>query len=114
MENLFDLVYPKIPGTNDGHGGMAIKHWAEMRSIAEQVAEQKIKEIVPQLARDIYRESLGDVLRGLQYDIDTVVNVAFNDGRDILSSSKTRKEVSNAIYKEVIKGLGNLECKLNL
>lgn len=98
--------------TQDGHGGRAEEHHAEIRAIAEAVAEQKIKELVPQMARDIYRQSLKDVLRGLEYDVNTIVNVAFDDGRDIFSSSKTRKMVSDAIYKEIIKGLGNLEYKI--
>lgn len=83
-----------------------------MRAIAEAVAEQKIKALVPQMAREIYRQSLKDVLRGLEYDVNTIVNVAFDDGRDIFSSSKTRKMVSDTIYKEIIKGLGNLEYKI--
>lgn len=104
------MVYRR--NTRDGHGGRAEEHHAEMRTIAEAVAEQKIKELVPQMARDIYRQSLKDVLRGLEYDVNTIVNVAFDDGRDIFSSSKTRKMVSDAIYKEIIKGLGNLEYKI--
>ena len=95
--------------TQDGHGGMAAEHRAEMQAIASQIAEQKIKEIVPQMAQDIYINSLKDILRGIQYDIETVVNIAFSDGRDVFTSSKARKAVSDAIYKEVIKGLANLK-----
>lgn len=104
------MVYRR--NTRDGHGGRAEEHHAEMRAIAEAVAEQKIKALVPQMARDIYRQSLKDVLCGLEYDIHTVVDIAFDDGRDIFSSSKARKMVSDAIYKEIIKGLGNLEYKI--
>lgn len=96
-------------GTQDGHGGMAAEHRAEMEHIAKQVATQQIKALVPKMAREIYKESLKDVLKGLQYDLDTIVNIAFDDGRDIFTSSKSRKVVSDAIYKEIIKGLGNLE-----
>lgn len=102
----------RVFNIDDGHGGMAYEHRVEMREIAAEVAERKIQELVPQMARDIYRQSLGDVLRGLRYDVETVVNIAFDDGRDIFSSSKARKMVSDAIYKEIIKGLGNLEYKI--
>ena len=98
--------------TQDGHGGMAYEHHVEMREIAAEVAERKIKELVPQMARDIYRQSLGDVLRGLRYDVETVVNIAFENGRDIFTSSKARKVVSDAVYKEIIKGLEKLEFKI--
>lgn len=107
-----NLSYPY--GTQDGHGGMAAEHRAEMTQIAKQVAAQQIKALVPQMARDIYKQSLADVLKGIRYDLDTIVNIAFDDGRDIFTSSKARKVVSDAIYKEIIKGLGNLECKLNM
>lgn len=96
----------------DFHGGHALEHRMEMEQIASQIAEQKIKEIVPQMAQEIYKDSLGAVLRGLQYDIDTVVNIAFDDGRDIFTSSKAQKVVSDAIYKEILKGLGDLQYKL--
>ncbi len=112
MKNLMSLAYPKPAA--DGHGGRAAEHRMEMQEIASQIAEQKIKEMVPQMAQEIYRKSLGTVLRGLQYDIETVVNIAFDDGRDIFISSKARKIVSDAIYKEILKGLEDLECKVSL
>ena len=36
-------------GTQDGHGGRAAEHRAEMEQIAERIAEQKIAAIVPQI-----------------------------------------------------------------
>ena len=36
-------------GTQDGHGGRAEQHRAEMEQIAERIAEQKIAAIVPQI-----------------------------------------------------------------
>ena len=88
---------------------MAYEHREEMREIAAEVAERKIKELVPQMARDIYRQSLEDVLRGLRYDVETVVNIAFENGKDIFTSSKARKVVSDAVYKEIIKRFGFIE-----
>ena len=89
-----DGSYEWHRNTQDGHGGMGDEHRAEMAEIANRVAEEKIKSLVPQIAREIYKNSLADVLRGLQYDIDTVVDFAFEDGREIFTSSKTRKAVS--------------------
>ena len=74
--------------TQDGHGGMAEEHREEMVQIAEQIAEEKIKAMVPQIVREIYMQSLEDELRGLRYDIETIVEIAFNDGREIFQSSK--------------------------
>lgn len=100
--------------TQDGHGGRAEEHRAEMEEIANHIAEQKIKELVPQIAREIYMESLADVLRGIQYDINTIVEFAFDDGREIFTSSKARKAVSDAIYKEILRGLKDIEVKVKL
>lgn len=100
--------------TQDGHGGMGEEHREEMAAIANQIAEEKIKAMVPQIAADIYRQSLDDILRGLRYDINTIVEIAFNDGREIFNSSRARKMVSDAIYKEIIKGLKNKEIRIKL
>ena len=115
MENLLSLSFPQKNGiyyTSDGHGGRGEEHRAEMQAIATKVAEQKIREIVPQMAQEIYTKSLDSILRGIQYDIETIVNVAFDDGRDIFTSSRARKMVSEAIYKEVLKGVKKESFKI--
>lgn len=96
--------------TQDGHGGRAEEHREEM----VQIAEEKIKAMVPQIVREIYIQSLEDELRGLQYDIETIVEIAFNDGMEIFKSSKARKAVSDAIYKEILKGLKDVRVKVKL
>lgn len=96
--------------TQDGHGGRAEEHREEM----VQIAEEKIKAMVPQIVREIYIQSLEDELRGLQYDIETIVEIAFNDGMEIFKSSKARKAVSDAIYKEILKGLKDIHVKVRL
>lgn len=37
-----------------------------------------------------------------------------HDGREIFTSSKARKAVSYAIYKEILKGLKGIEVKVRL
>ena len=93
---------------------MAEEHREEMVQIAEQIAEEKIRAMVPQIVREIYMQSLEDELRGLQYDIETIVEIAFNDGMEIFKSSKARKAVSDAIYKEILKGLKDIHVKVKL
>lgn len=36
-------------GTQDGHGGRAAEHRAEFQAIAEEIAEQKLAAIIPQI-----------------------------------------------------------------
>ena len=99
-------------GTQDGHGGRAAEHRAEMKAIAEAVGDRKIKETVPKMVKEIDSDSLESAIRGIKYDIETIVNIAFDDGRDIFNSSKARKMVSDAIYNEIIRGLDNLKITL--
>lgn len=98
--------------TADGHGGMSVEHREEMRKIAALIAEQKIHDLVPQMAKEIYKQSINDILKGIQYDIDTIVNIAVDDSRNIFTSSKARKVVSDKICNEIVKGLNDLELKL--
>ncbi len=112
---IFAELYPKPPDgliNQDFHGGMAAEHHEEMKAIANEIAIKRINELVPGIAKEIYSQSLNDILQGLRYDIDTVVNIAFEDGRDIFTSSKARKAVSGAIYKEVVKGLEKAKFKI--
>lgn len=119
MKNLLEISHPMPKGgiygfqTMDGHGGMAMEHRMEMIGIARQIAEETVKELVPKMAQEIYRQSLNDIIRGIKYDVETIVNIAFDEGHNILTSSKTRQTVSNAIYNEIIKGLDDLELKIN-
>lgn len=108
-----DGSYSWRRNTQDGHGGMGEEHREEMTEIANQIAEEKIKAIVPQMAMAIYRQTIDDFLIGLRYDINTIVEISFNDGREIFTSSRAKKAVSDAIYKEIVKGLKDSIIKIN-
>ena len=47
--------------TRDGHGGHAREHREEMRKIAEDA----IKEIVPQMCAEIYNEAVSNLIGAL-------------------------------------------------
>lgn len=89
-----------------------IHHRKEMRQIAAEVAEQQIKTLVPQMVKELLRQSLGTITNAIQYDVETAVNIAFNDGRDIFTDSKTRKIVSHAILEELKKEIDKIVIKL--
>ena len=89
-----------------------VQHREEMRQIAAEVAEQQIKVLVPQIAKEIYRQSLESLINGIQYDVETAVNIAFTDGRNIFTDSKTRKIVSHAILEELKKEINKIVIKI--
>ena len=91
-------------GTQDGHGGHSAEHREEMRQIAMEV----VKELAPQIAAQIYNESLQRLVGALQYDIETIVSVSLEDAGELIRSKKFSKVISDKIVKSLkanIKGM---------
>lgn len=95
---------PNAIYTRDGHGGNAARHRAEMREIAEKA----INEIVPKMAADIYNEAIKKLIGAIQYDIETVVSVAVDSGKEIFNSKKCKQVISDRIVKEIKANLSNI------
>ena len=92
-------------GTQDGHGGRAAEHRAEMERIAERIAEQKLAAIVPQIQAAALQQARDDLLRALSFDVETVVEVAFANGEKIFRDKKTQKVIADNIMREIRKRL---------
>ena len=92
-------------GSQDGHGGRSAEHAAEMRQIAVEV----VKELAPQIAAQIYNESLQRLVGALQYDIETIVSVSLEDAKNIFNSAQCRRVISDRIMKELKARLDGLE-----
>ena len=48
-----------------------------MRQIAEEIAEQKLAAIIPQIQAAALQQARDDLLRAFAVDVETVVHVAF-------------------------------------
>ena len=48
-----------------------------MRQIAEEIAEQKLVAIIPQIQAAALQQARDDLLRAFAVDVETVVHVAF-------------------------------------
>ena len=94
--------------TQDGHGGHAAEHRAEMRQIAEEIADQNIAAILPQIQAAALQQARDDLLRAFAVDVETVVEVAFQNGEKIWRDSKTQKVVAESIMREIRKRLDHL------
>ena len=92
-------------GTHDGHGGRAEQHRAEMRQIAEEIAEQKIAAIVPQIQAAALQQARDELLRAIAFDVETVVQVALHNGETIFRDKKTQKVIADNIMREIRKRL---------
>ena len=92
-------------GTQDGHGGRAEEHRAEMERIAEEIAERKIAAIVPQIQAAALQQARDDLLRAIAFDVETVVEIAFHNGETIFRDKKTQRVIADSIMREIRKRL---------
>ena len=92
-------------GTQDGHGGRAAEHRAEMEQIAERIAEQKIAAIVPQIQAAALQQARDELLRAIAFDVETVVQVALYNGETIFRDKKTQRVIADNIMREIRKRL---------
>ena len=108
----------EIPGNNyfhnptrDYHGGRAAQHHAEMR----QIALETIKEVVPQMIEEtcvkICTAALEDVIGAIEWDIEEVINISFDDMHNVFNSEKFRKVISTKIMDSIQKNLNNRRRK---
>ena len=91
--------------TQDGHGGRAEEHRAEMRQIAEEIADQKIAAILPQIQVAAIEQARDDLLRAITFDVETVVQVALHNGETIFKDKRTQKVIAENIMREIRKRL---------
>ena len=92
-------------GTQDGHGGKSEQHQAEMRQIAEEIAEQKLAAIIPQIQAAALQQARDELLRALAFDVETVVEVAFENGEKIFRDKRTQRVIADNIMQEIRKRL---------
>jgi len=95
--------------TNDGHGGNAELHRREMQYIAEQVVQQKLNDVIPEIQRAAYSTAYNDFVNALSFDVGTAVNIGFANGEEIFHDKKTQKVVADAVMNEVRKQLKRMK-----
>ena len=80
-----------------------------MEQIAEQIAQKKIAEMIPEIQRTAYISAYNDIVNALSFDVTTAVSVAFANGAQIFYDSKTQKVIADAVMQEVRKGLSQFK-----
>lgn len=89
----------------DGHGGRAEQHRAEMEQIAEQIAERKIAEMIPEIQRAAYVSAYNDMVGTLEFDVTSAVSIGLENCGTIFYDSKTQKVLAEAVMREIRKRL---------
>ena len=99
-------------GTNDGHGGRAAEHRAEMQEIARKVFESERAKLMDEITERMraaqyqaYNQALQDVMRVLEYDIHSVTKIGIEGCRDIFEGEKAQRFISDQIIKRITKEL---------
>ena len=76
-----------------------------MEQIATRMAQKKIEETIPSIKREAYQEAISALYTALEFDVETVVQIAFDNGDKIWRDSKTQKAIAAALMKEIKKRL---------
>ena len=91
------------------HGGHSEEHRREMAMIAEQVVQQKLNDIIPEIQRAAYSAAYNDFVNALSFDVGTAVNIGFANGEEIFHDKKTQKIVADAVMNKVRKYLKKMK-----
>ena len=109
----------EIPGNNyfhnptrDYHGGRAAQHHAEMRQIALKVIQEVVPQMIEETCVKICTAALEDVIGAIEWDIEEVINVSFDDMHNVFNSEKFRKVISTKIMDSIKKNLNNPNIRI--
>ena len=113
-----DVKKGEIPGNNyfhnptrDYHGGRAAQHHAEMRQIALKTVNEVVPPMIEEICVKICTAALEDVIGAIEWDIEEIVNVSFDDMHNVFNSEKFRKVISTKIMDSIQKNLNNRRRK---
>ena len=105
--------------TQDSHGGRAELHRSEMEEIARRIIAEERERLMEEIEEKIlqaqyraYEQALQDVMRVLEYDIESVTKIGIDGCRDIFESKKAQKFISDQICKTISKELKGKHFKL--
>lgn len=109
----------EIPGNNyfhnptrDYHGGRAAQHHAEMRQIALKTVNEVVPQMIEETCVKICTAALEDVIGAIEWDIEEVINVSFDDMHNVFNSEKYRKVISTKIMDSIKKNLNNPNIRI--
>lgn len=95
----------------DTHGGHAQEHKEEMAQIAQQVIMQNVPPLVEEIFAKLWNEATERFIGAIEWDIQEVVSVAFEDMGEIFHSEKFRKVISKKIMENIKKNIKGITIK---
>ena len=104
-------AYVRNGSRYDTHGGHAEEHREEMAEIARQVVLQLVPPLVEEICAKQWNEAAERLIGAIEWDIQEVVSVAFEDMGEIFHSEKFRKVISKKIMESIKKNLKGVTIK---
>lgn len=95
----------------DTHGGHAQEHREEMAQIAQQVVIQTVPPMVEEIFAKLWNEAAERLIGAIEWDIQEVVSVAFDDMGEVFHSEKFRKVISSKIMEAIKKNIKGITIK---
>ena len=94
-----------------------------METIANEVCKHTIEEVLAQIEPklekmmhdkmyDAYEQALQDVMRVLEYDVESVTRIGIDGCRDIFESKQAQKYISDQVMKTIKKELKGKQLKM--
>lgn len=80
-----------------------------MAEIAEQIVQQRLTEIIPEIQRAATEQAYNNLLEALSFDITSAVNIGFENGESIFKDKKTQKMVADSLMREIRKRLNGFK-----
>ena len=73
-----------------------------------------IKEIAADTCQEIMRRVVPSMIDAMRADVTTIVSIAFEQGAEIWSDSRTQAYISDAIMRKVEERLNNIVINMDL
>ena len=104
-------AYVRNGSRYDTHGGHAQEHREEMAQIAQQVVIQTVPPMIEEIFAKLWNEAAERLIGAIEWDIQEVVSVAFDDMGEVFHSEKFRKVISSKIMEAIKKNIKGITIK---
>ncbi len=104
-------AYVRNGSRYDTHGGHAQEHREEMAQIAQQVVIKTVPPMVEEIFAKLWNEAAERLIGAIEWDIQEVVSVAFDDMGEVFHSEKFRKVISSKIMEAIKKNIKGITIK---
>ena len=104
-------AYVRNGSRYDTHGGHAQEHREEMAQIAQQIIIQTVPPMVEEIFAKLWNEAAERLIGAIEWDIQEVVSVAFDDMGEVFHSEKFRKVISSKIMEAIKKNIKGITIK---